>query len=82
VPALPCPSLVIYGNDFPDDRGRQLARLYGSEMRSFPGLHHWDLMFDERVREAIGDFHARHACLEGDWAGASWARFRVDQDSE
>jgi len=71
VSALPCPSLVIYGNDFPDDRGRQLARLYGSEVRSFPGLEHWDLMFDGRVREAIRDFHARHARPEpGDRDGA------------
>jgi pimeloyl-ACP methyl ester carboxylesterase len=58
IPALPCPSLVIYGDEFPDERGRQLARLYTSEVRAFPDLNHWDLVFDRRVREAVRDFHA------------------------
>jgi pimeloyl-ACP methyl ester carboxylesterase len=55
VPSLPCPSLVIYGDDFRDDRGRPIASLYGSEERDFPGLDHWDLVRDRRVREAIAD---------------------------
>jgi pimeloyl-ACP methyl ester carboxylesterase len=56
VPQLPCPSLVIYGDDFRDERGTPIAHLYGSEERAFPGLDHWDLVRDRRVREAIADF--------------------------
>jgi hypothetical protein len=37
---LPCPSLVIYGDDFRDERGRPIASLYGSEERDFRGLDH------------------------------------------
>jgi pimeloyl-ACP methyl ester carboxylesterase len=56
VPELPCPSLVIYGDEFPDDRGRRIGRLYGSEQRQFRGLDHWDLVRADRVREAIERF--------------------------
>jgi len=56
VPSLPCPSLVIYGDDFRDERGTAIARLYGSNERDFPGLDHWDLVRDHRVRDAITDF--------------------------
>jgi hypothetical protein len=50
---LPCPSLVVFGRDFAEDRGRQLAVLYGSEQLSFPDVDHWGLVLDRRVREAI-----------------------------
>jgi pimeloyl-ACP methyl ester carboxylesterase len=53
---LACPSLVIYGDEFPDERGRQIARLYGSAQRHFAGLDHWGLVRDSRVREAIARF--------------------------
>lgn len=56
VPSLPCPSLVVYGDDFPEERGARLARLYGSDMRFFPGLDHWDLVLDPRVRAAVADW--------------------------
>ncbi len=56
VPSLPCPSLVIYGDEFRDERGTAIARLYGSEERDFPGLDHWDLVHDPRVRDAIAEF--------------------------
>jgi hypothetical protein len=56
VPQLSCPSLVIYGDDFGDERGTPIARLYSSEERHFRGLDHWDLVRDRRVREAIADF--------------------------
>jgi hypothetical protein len=55
VRSVPCPSLVIYGDAFRDERGRPIASLYGSEERDFPGLDHWDLVRDRRVREAIAD---------------------------
>lgn len=54
VPNLPCRSFVVYGDEFPEDRGRLVARLYGSEELSFPGLGHWDLVRDPCVPETIG----------------------------
>lgn len=54
VPTLPCPSLVVYGDDFPDDRGAALARLYGAEERSFPGFDYWDLVRNLGVARATG----------------------------
>jgi pimeloyl-ACP methyl ester carboxylesterase len=56
IPRLPCRSLVIYGDEFPDERGRQIAHRYGSGWRAFPGLSHWDLVRDQRAREAIATF--------------------------
>jgi pimeloyl-ACP methyl ester carboxylesterase len=56
VPRLPCPSLVIYGDDFRDQRATPIADLYSSEERAFPGLDHWDLLGEHRVREAIAEF--------------------------
>jgi hypothetical protein len=53
VPSLPCPSLVVYGREFAEDRGRRLAALYGSEELAFPNLDHWDLVLEPRVRVAI-----------------------------
>lgn len=56
VPALPCRSLVVYGDDFPDDRGRALASLYGSDERAFPGLDHWDLVLAPEVRQSVAQW--------------------------
>jgi pimeloyl-ACP methyl ester carboxylesterase len=56
VPTLSYASLAIYGDEFRDERGTAIARLYGSEERYFPGLSHWDLVCDPRVREAIATF--------------------------
>lgn len=53
VPALPCPSLVVCGDEFREQRGRPIARLYGSQVLDFPGLGHWELVRAERVRTAI-----------------------------
>ena len=53
VPELPCPALVVYGDEFPDERGRALAAYYDAEERPFPGLDHWDLVRDERVRDYL-----------------------------
>jgi pimeloyl-ACP methyl ester carboxylesterase len=47
---LPCPALVVYGEEFPEERGWALAAHYGAEKLAFPGLDHWDLVLDERVR--------------------------------
>jgi pimeloyl-ACP methyl ester carboxylesterase len=56
VPRLPCRSLVIYGDEFAEERGRRVAQFYGSEERPFPGLDHWGLVRDPGVREAIAEF--------------------------
>jgi pimeloyl-ACP methyl ester carboxylesterase len=53
LPALPCPALVVYGDEFAEARGRAVARFYGAEERFFPGLDHWDLVLDGRVAEAV-----------------------------
>jgi pimeloyl-ACP methyl ester carboxylesterase len=59
VPSLPCPALVVSGDEFPDERGRVLAARYGAEELSFPGLDHWGLVLDERVRTGISDYLSR-----------------------
>jgi pimeloyl-ACP methyl ester carboxylesterase len=56
VPSLPCPSLVVHGDDFPDDRGRELASFYGSDLRAFPGFDHWDLVLRPEVPAAVAEW--------------------------
>jgi len=58
VPSLPCASLVIYGDEFREERGVAVARLYGSSELYVPGLDHWGIVQDRRVREAIANFLA------------------------
>jgi pimeloyl-ACP methyl ester carboxylesterase len=53
VPSLPCSSLVVYGREFPDERGRRLAAVYSSAELEFAELDHWGLVLDPRVREAV-----------------------------
>lgn len=53
VPSLPCPSLVVYGDELREERGPPIARVYGSDELDFPGLDHWGLVLDTRVREGI-----------------------------
>jgi hypothetical protein len=56
VPSLPCPSLVVYGDTLPSERGPRVAAFYGSEEAYFPGFNHWDLIIEPRVRIAIARF--------------------------
>ncbi len=56
VPSLPCPSLVIYGDEFREERGLSIARRYQSAELYFPGLNHWQLITDGRVRQAVAAF--------------------------
>jgi pimeloyl-ACP methyl ester carboxylesterase len=56
VPSLPCPSLVVYAADFPDERGTALVDLYGSTELAFPNLHHLDLVLDPQVRQGIAAY--------------------------
>ncbi len=52
VPGLGCPSLLIYGREFAEERGRRLAAFYGSDELSFPDLSHFDLVRNAEVRRA------------------------------
>jgi pimeloyl-ACP methyl ester carboxylesterase len=56
VPRIPCPSLVVVGEEFREERGAPVAELYGSELVDFPGLGHWDLVRAPEVRNAVADF--------------------------
>jgi pimeloyl-ACP methyl ester carboxylesterase len=56
VPSLPCPSLVVVGDEFREERGAPVAELYGSELIDFPGLGHWDLVRSPEVRAAVAGF--------------------------
>jgi len=53
IAAIPCPSLVVFGREFADERGTPVARLYGSDELAFPDLDHWDLVRHPDVRAAI-----------------------------
>ena len=53
VPSLPCPTLVVYGDEFGEARGRALARVYSSEEVFVPGIDHWGLVGDRRVAAAV-----------------------------
>ena len=53
VPGLPCPSLVVFGKEFAEERGRRVAALYGSRELSFPDLDHWGLVRELRVARSI-----------------------------
>jgi pimeloyl-ACP methyl ester carboxylesterase len=44
VPSLPCPALIVYGDEYAEERGRDVARFYGSDELFLPGLDHWDLV--------------------------------------
>lgn len=39
-----------------DERGELLARYYGSKLRRFPGLDHWQLILRPEVRAAVGSW--------------------------
>ncbi len=58
VPTLPCASLVVYGDAFREQRGKAIARLYGSDELDFPGLDHWRLVTDVHVRTEITEWLA------------------------
>jgi pimeloyl-ACP methyl ester carboxylesterase len=58
VPALPCPSLVVFGKDFAEERGRRVSALYGSQELSFPRLDHWGLVREPRVAQSIAEILA------------------------
>lgn len=53
VSRLSCPSLVVSGAEYPEERGSAIAAFYGSRHLSFPTFDHWDLVLRPEVREAI-----------------------------
>jgi pimeloyl-ACP methyl ester carboxylesterase len=56
IPSISCPSLVVYGDDYPDERGQRIASFYGSDALAFPGRNHWQLVLDVRVQDGIAVF--------------------------
>jgi pimeloyl-ACP methyl ester carboxylesterase len=56
VPSVSCRCLVVYGSDFPEDRGRRIARFYRAAELAFPGLDHWRLVLETDVRRAIAAY--------------------------
>lgn len=56
IPSVPCPTLVVSGHEFSEERGRAIASLYGSEELYFPDLDHWGLITDACVPEVIARY--------------------------
>ena len=52
VPSLPCPSLVVSGDEFAEARGTAVAGVYSSEVLIVPGLDHWSLVRDPATAAA------------------------------
>lgn len=53
IPSISCRCLVVWGDEFPNERGRGVADLYSTEALSFPGAGHWDLVLNADVRDAV-----------------------------
>ena len=53
VPSLPCPTLVVYGDDLPEERGADLAARYGADALHVPAATHWDLVLDAGIRRRV-----------------------------
>lgn len=55
---LPHPVLVVYGRDFPDERGHRLAEAYGTDALELRGLDHWDMVLSDRVPAEVSRWAA------------------------
>ncbi|HEU5192239.1 MAG TPA: alpha/beta fold hydrolase [Methylomirabilota bacterium] len=53
VPEIACPVLVVYGDEFADERGRRLVERYGAREVALPGKSHWDLVRDPDAIRAV-----------------------------
>jgi len=53
VPSIPCPCLVLWGEEFATDRGKSVAELYSAESISIPGAGHWGLVLNAEARDAL-----------------------------
>jgi len=60
VPALECPTLVVYGDEFAGQRGGPVAAFYGAEEAHVAGASHWDLVLGDRARSAVGAWAEAH----------------------
>jgi pimeloyl-ACP methyl ester carboxylesterase len=58
VPRLPCPALVVSGDEFGKERGA-IAGRYGAEALSLPGLDHWGLVLAPAVRDEVRAYLSR-----------------------
>jgi pimeloyl-ACP methyl ester carboxylesterase len=56
VPTLPCPTLVVHGDELPDERGAAIAAYYGAEELHLPDAGHWDLVLDPGIRRSIAEW--------------------------
>jgi len=56
VPSLPCPALVVVGDEFRKERGAPVARLYRAKLVELDGLGHWDLVRSPEVRRVVARF--------------------------
>jgi dienelactone hydrolase len=56
VPSLPCPSLVVVGDEFREERGAPVAEAYGAEVVELTGLDHWDLVRSPEARRVVAAF--------------------------
>ncbi len=52
VASLPCPTLVVTGDDFREERGA-VAKCYGAELLDLPGLDHWELVLGKETARRI-----------------------------
>jgi pimeloyl-ACP methyl ester carboxylesterase len=53
VPALGCRTLVVYGDEYAEQRGRPVAAFYGAQELHVPGASHWDLVLGKKVAAAV-----------------------------
>ncbi len=53
VPRLACPTVVVFGADFAEERGRAVAERYSATPLGFPGIGHNELIRDTAVRAAL-----------------------------
>ncbi len=59
VPRLPRRTLLVYGEEFAEDRGRKIASTYGADELRVEAASHWGLVLEERVRRQVADWISR-----------------------
>jgi pimeloyl-ACP methyl ester carboxylesterase len=59
VPSLSARTLVVYGDEFAEERGLGIVRCYAADELHVGGLDHWGLVRDARVRPAIAEWLSR-----------------------
>jgi hypothetical protein len=53
VSALACRTLVVYGDEYTEERGRPVAAHYGAEELYVADASHWDLVLGKKAAEAV-----------------------------